>query len=160
MLKVLKKLNEKLPGFYDTNNLMLSSTHTHSTPGGYMLHMLFDLSTWGFIQQTLNCLVKGITLVSLLSIFLTLVFDVFINTISLIKRIYVENKLIIYFKIFCILIPNKQYFSFPPSVKQDDQIKLKSATLVSSFYLRSLSNQNDINRSVHRVTLKMLRTNN
>uniref|UniRef100_A0A2H8TTC9 Neutral ceramidase n=1 Tax=Melanaphis sacchari TaxID=742174 RepID=A0A2H8TTC9_9HEMI len=59
---VLKKLNEKLPGLYDTNNLMLSSTHTHSTPGGYMLHMLFDLSTWGYVQQTLNCLVKGITL--------------------------------------------------------------------------------------------------
>ncbi|XP_060851425.1 neutral ceramidase isoform X1 [Rhopalosiphum padi] len=59
---VLKKLNEKLPGLYDTNNLMLSSTHTHSTPGGYMLHMLFDLSTMGYVQQTLNCLVKGITL--------------------------------------------------------------------------------------------------
>ncbi|KAL5233736.1 hypothetical protein ACI65C_001146 [Semiaphis heraclei] len=59
---VLKKLKEKLPGLYDTNNLMLSSTHTHSTPGGYMLHMLFDLSTLGYVQQTLNCLVKGITL--------------------------------------------------------------------------------------------------
>ncbi|VVC31571.1 Hypothetical protein CINCED_3A005975 [Cinara cedri] len=59
---VLKKLNEKLPGMYDLDNLMLSSTHTHSVPGGYMLYMLFDLSTWGYVKQTLNCLVTGITL--------------------------------------------------------------------------------------------------
>lgn len=63
--KVLNILNKKLPGLYDMDNLMLSSTHTHSTPGGYMMHMLFDLSTLGFVQQTQDCLVKGITLVSL-----------------------------------------------------------------------------------------------
>lgn len=61
---MLKKLNEKLPDMYNHDNLMLSSTHTHSVPGGYMVHMLFDLSTWGFVKQTLNCLVTGITLVS------------------------------------------------------------------------------------------------
>lgn len=33
-----------------------------------MLHMLFDLSTLGYVQQTLNILVKGITLVSLIYI--------------------------------------------------------------------------------------------
>ncbi|XP_050428136.1 neutral ceramidase [Adelges cooleyi] len=61
-IEVLKNLKPKLPGLYNLDNLMLSSTHTHSTPGGHMLYTLFDISTWGYVPLTFISLAKGITL--------------------------------------------------------------------------------------------------
>ncbi|XP_050531888.1 neutral ceramidase-like [Daktulosphaira vitifoliae] len=61
-LAVLTNLKGKLPAFYNEDNLMISSTHTHSTPGGHMLYTLFDLSTQGYVPLTFISLVKGITL--------------------------------------------------------------------------------------------------
>lgn len=42
---------------------MISATHTHSSPGGYNLYMLFDLTTFGYISQSFAALVIGITTV-------------------------------------------------------------------------------------------------
>lgn len=43
---------------------MISGTHTHSTPGGFMLDVLFDLTTYGFVRESFDALVNGITKVS------------------------------------------------------------------------------------------------
>lgn len=43
---------------------MISGTHTHSAPGGFMLDMLFDLTTFGFIRESFDAVVNGITNVS------------------------------------------------------------------------------------------------
>ncbi|XP_050531890.1 neutral ceramidase-like isoform X2 [Daktulosphaira vitifoliae] len=61
-MEVLKYLKGKMSELYDEDNLMISSTHTHSTPGGYMLYTLFDLSTRGYVSLTFISLVKGIAL--------------------------------------------------------------------------------------------------
>jgi len=44
---------------------MISGTHTHSSPGGSMLDMLFDLTTFGFVRESFDAIVSGITRVSL-----------------------------------------------------------------------------------------------
>lgn len=47
---------------YTLDNLMISGTHTHSAPGGFLLDFLFDLNSLGFVPDTFNALVKGIAL--------------------------------------------------------------------------------------------------
>jgi len=44
---------------------MISATHTHSTAGGYMHDLLFDLSVLGFVRQSFMALMAGIVIVSL-----------------------------------------------------------------------------------------------
>lgn len=39
---------------------MISGTHTHGTPGGFMMHLLYDMSTFGFVPETYRALVSGI----------------------------------------------------------------------------------------------------
>lgn len=48
---------------------MISGTHTHSTPGGFMMHLLYDMSTFGFVPESYQALVFGIYKVYLASIF-------------------------------------------------------------------------------------------
>lgn len=43
---------------------MISGIHTHSSPGGYMLDVLFDISIFGFVKESFDALVNGITKVS------------------------------------------------------------------------------------------------
>jgi neutral ceramidase len=50
---------------YTERNVMISGTHTHSSPGGFMLDMLFDLTTFGFVRESFDAIVNGITNVSL-----------------------------------------------------------------------------------------------
>ncbi|XP_057339606.1 neutral ceramidase [Microplitis mediator] len=57
---VIRKLEEKYGDMYTEKNVMISATHTHSTPGGYNLYVLFDLTTLGFIKQSFDALVNGI----------------------------------------------------------------------------------------------------
>ncbi|KAK7602643.1 hypothetical protein V9T40_006617 [Parthenolecanium corni] len=59
---VLKRLQRKHQDLYTHKNVMISGTHTHSAPGGYLMDFLFDASTLGFVPETFNALVKGITL--------------------------------------------------------------------------------------------------
>lgn len=49
---------------YTERNVMISGTHTHSSPGGFMLDMLFDLTAYGFVRETFNAIVNGIAKVS------------------------------------------------------------------------------------------------
>ncbi|WP_306204405.1 neutral/alkaline ceramidase [Actinoplanes sp. RD1] len=45
---------------YDVSNLVLTATHTHSGPGGFDEHILYNLTTLGFEAQTFEALVAGI----------------------------------------------------------------------------------------------------
>ena len=64
-MQVIKNLQDKFGNLYNVKNIMISATHTHSAPGGYMMYVLFDLTTYGFIKQSFDALVNGITTVSL-----------------------------------------------------------------------------------------------
>ena len=64
---MIKKLKETYGNVYSTKNVLLSATHTHSGPGGFMQYFLFTIGSKGFVKQTLDSLVDGIVLVNLLS---------------------------------------------------------------------------------------------
>ena len=59
--QVIEKLNETLGALYNTDNVILSATHTHSGPGGYMQYVLFEITSYGFVQQSFQALVDGIS---------------------------------------------------------------------------------------------------
>lgn len=61
-LFVVETLEELYPGVYTEKNVVLSSTHTHSGPAGYMQYVLFNVPNLGFIKDTLDALVSGIVL--------------------------------------------------------------------------------------------------
>ena len=57
---VLEELEALYPGLYTEQNLVLSSTHTHSGPAGFMQYVLFNVPNLGFIQETMDSMVAGI----------------------------------------------------------------------------------------------------
>jgi neutral ceramidase len=57
---VLKRL-AKLDGGYNDRNVMISATHTHSGPGGYSHHMMYNFTTGGHIRQNYDAIVDGIS---------------------------------------------------------------------------------------------------
>lgn len=46
---------------YNEKNVIISSTHSHSTPGGWTMYLLYDLPSSGFVKESYNNLVEGIT---------------------------------------------------------------------------------------------------
>lgn len=44
---------------YTEENIMMSATHTHSGPGGYAYHPLYDISTLGFNKQNFDAIING-----------------------------------------------------------------------------------------------------
>lgn len=61
ILKVLSRLRKQFNGTYGYQNVILSGTHTHSAPGGFMMDMLYDISAKGFVSETFMALADGIT---------------------------------------------------------------------------------------------------
>nr|CAI5853835.1 unnamed protein product [Callosobruchus analis] len=57
---VLKKLSDRHGDIFTFSNFILSGTHTHSAPGGYLMDVMYDLPNFGFIQETFEALVEGI----------------------------------------------------------------------------------------------------
>jgi len=45
---------------YNTDNVLISGTHTHSAPGGYSEYFLYNVTIGGFDQMCLDHIVKGI----------------------------------------------------------------------------------------------------
>lgn len=58
---VVAELNKRGYKDYNYSNVMLSATHDHSGPGGYSYEGMYNISTWGFVEQSYNAIVKGIT---------------------------------------------------------------------------------------------------
>jgi len=62
-IKVVKKLQEKYgPDLYTHANVAISGTHTHSGPAGFLQYILFQVSSLGSVQDTVEAFVGGITL--------------------------------------------------------------------------------------------------
>ena len=45
---------------YSAENVVLSATHTHSGPAGFLQYALFEVPSLGFIEQTFKAMVDGI----------------------------------------------------------------------------------------------------
>ena len=58
---VMKKLAAKYGSLYTDQNVMLSATHTHSGPGGYSHHTIYNISIGGYVKQNYDAIVDGIT---------------------------------------------------------------------------------------------------
>uniref|UniRef100_A0AAG5DWZ1 Neutral ceramidase n=1 Tax=Anopheles atroparvus TaxID=41427 RepID=A0AAG5DWZ1_ANOAO len=57
---VLAVLQQKYGTRYTDANVVISGTHTHSTPGGFLMYLLYDLTSLGFVSETFGALVHGI----------------------------------------------------------------------------------------------------
>ncbi len=66
--RVSEIVSEKYKGLYNTKNIALSATHTHSGPGGYHQYLLFSLTSLGFIKQSFDAIVEGIVRVSYVNV--------------------------------------------------------------------------------------------
>jgi neutral ceramidase len=62
--QVVKNLQELYGDLYTLQNVILTGTHTHATPGGYLVDFILDISILGFSQETFNAYVTGVTNVS------------------------------------------------------------------------------------------------
>lgn len=51
-------------GYFTESNLILSGTHTHSGPGGFLMDVILDFTNMGFAKETFDALVNGIVRVS------------------------------------------------------------------------------------------------
>jgi len=61
-MRVMDKLDEVLgKGTYTTDNVAISGTHTHSGPAGYLQYVLFQITSFGFMDETFNAWVTGIS---------------------------------------------------------------------------------------------------
>lgn len=61
--QVVKELQRQYGNVYSAKNVVLSGTHTHSGPGGFLQYLLFIITSKGWVQQSFDALVQGITLV-------------------------------------------------------------------------------------------------
>ncbi|OWR41276.1 neutral ceramidase isoform 1 [Danaus plexippus plexippus] len=59
--EVVRKLQQQYGNLYDIRNVILTGTHTHSGPGGYLVDFLFDITILGFSKETFDAYVDGIT---------------------------------------------------------------------------------------------------
>ncbi|KAJ6625686.1 Neutral ceramidase [Pseudolycoriella hygida] len=57
---VVSKLKELYGDTYSMDNILVSASHTHGGPGGYMMYFLYDVSIFGFVRETYQALVDGI----------------------------------------------------------------------------------------------------
>ncbi len=58
--EVLRRLATSYGNTYTAQNTLITTTHTHSGPGGYCGHLLYNLSTNGFRPATFAAIVDGI----------------------------------------------------------------------------------------------------
>ncbi|EDS34360.1 ceramidase [Culex quinquefasciatus] len=59
---VIDLLQQKYGDVYRMENVVLSGTHSHSVPSGFLMSFLYDIASLGFVPQNFNALVEGITL--------------------------------------------------------------------------------------------------
>eukprot|EP00095_Tigriopus_kingsejongensis_P005560 maker-scaffold736_size104543-snap-gene-0.19 protein:Tk05560 transcript:maker-scaffold736_size104543-snap-gene-0.19-mRNA-1 annotation:"hypothetical protein DAPPUDRAFT_309106" len=59
-LELVDRLHEEFGNLYNHENVIVSGTHTHSGPAGYLQYVLFDVTCLGFDEQTFQGLLTGI----------------------------------------------------------------------------------------------------
>lgn len=59
-MKVVEKLHQQFGNMYGWENVMLSTTHTHSGPGGFSHYALYNITIFGFCRQNFDVVVDGI----------------------------------------------------------------------------------------------------
>ncbi|CAH8581510.1 unnamed protein product [Schistosoma turkestanicum] len=60
-LKVMDQLkNQYGHGLFTHQNVLISATHTHSGPAGYLQYVLYSFTSLGYVPETFNSLVEGI----------------------------------------------------------------------------------------------------
>ncbi|MBT2508372.1 neutral/alkaline ceramidase [Streptomyces sp. ISL-98] len=57
--RVLKRLAERYGGLYTEQNVLITATHSHSGPGGYSHHLLYNLTTKGYHEKTFAAITDG-----------------------------------------------------------------------------------------------------
>jgi neutral ceramidase len=57
---VISKLAKTYGTLYTEQNVAISGIHTHSTPGGFLEYVLYDIPSKGFVRQSFDALVEGI----------------------------------------------------------------------------------------------------
>ena len=57
---MVKKLRAIYGNRYTDENVLLSGTHTHSGPGGYWQYVLFEVTSLGFVKESLDVIVDGV----------------------------------------------------------------------------------------------------
>ena len=61
-MEVLKRLEAKHgKDVFRNDNLVLSATHTHSGPAGYMQYLMYTISSFGFVEdcfQVISIVIK------------------------------------------------------------------------------------------------------
>lgn len=65
---VVKELQSKYGNLYTMKNVVLSGTHTHGAPGGFLMYLLYDMPSLGFVHETFRAMVRGITQVNTASL--------------------------------------------------------------------------------------------
>ena len=63
-VQVIKQLKALYNDLYTERNVGISGIHTHSGPGGFHQYLLYDITSWGFVKESFDPLVKGIVEVS------------------------------------------------------------------------------------------------
>ena len=58
--QVVKNLTALYGGLYTEDNVAISGIHTHSGPGGYWQYVLYEVTSLGFVKQSLDVIVNGI----------------------------------------------------------------------------------------------------
>lgn len=53
------RLEAELPGYYSRSNVIVAGTHTHSAPGGTSPYLLFEFSTFGYVNQATQSVIDG-----------------------------------------------------------------------------------------------------
>lgn len=48
-------------GLYSKDNVVLAGTHTHASPAGFLQYVLYSVTSLGFVRQSFDALVDGIT---------------------------------------------------------------------------------------------------
>lgn len=59
-LEVMNALKKEFGDLYRAENLCISGTHTHSGPAGFLQDVLFQITSWGYVEETLTAMVSGI----------------------------------------------------------------------------------------------------
>lgn len=63
-MEVITRLNANpsIVGLFNSDNVLITGTHTHSGPGGYSHYFLYNLTCGGYDQVTFDIIVNGIVL--------------------------------------------------------------------------------------------------